>query len=196
MKAKNRICTIANYLYAEILKFEKNKLSSKQKKLIDRLKSVIEDSVGHAKYSTQMLYDFKCENEPDFDGSIWLDVFFDESKDYTKEIIKESKKIKDELDLEDVDFKKPDDKWSKYSLVNHYAIAYELSILINDSLTPNISKKFKGIMKKIERGYYMAYRICNKLQEYEERKPNEKFKDLKYYSKRFKEINLKRNRKK
>lgn len=184
MKPTRQICTVANYLYIAILRFEKNDLSSKQSKLINQLKVLIENSIGHAKYSTQALANYSGQNN--------VGVIFDETKDYIRDIKKSSKKIKDELKLEDIDFKKPDSKWSKYSLMDHYERAYKIAYLIDDTLTSKKKKEFKNILNSVERGYHMAYRICRKLEEYKGTAlSKDKFIDD-FYGDRFKKLNIHR----
>jgi hypothetical protein len=167
-------------------------LTKEQRKLVNQLKFNIEQSVGHAKYSTQVLADH---------SGVEVGVIFDETKDYVKDIKEASKKIKDDLTLEDIDFKKPESKWSRYSLVKYYERAYKIARLIDKTLddekyAPFFVKKkdFQKIMRSVERGYHMAYRICSKLKKYEASASGDK--PLKYYADRFKKLNLQRaNRK-
>lgn len=187
MKPKNQICTVANYLYADVLRFEEDfELSEDQLKLVSELKRTIEQSVGHAKYSTQVLASFK--------GS--MEKFFDDSEDYVKLIKKESKRLKGKLKLEDIDFEKPEEEWSKYLLVEHYETAYKLVLLIEETLTdPKAVRRFGNIKKTVERGYYLSYRICRKVQEYTKDYSVDS-KKLEFHSKKFKKLNLQRHQRK
>ena len=194
IKERNQICSVANSIYGHILKYEKTFNTNQD---IQDLKYIIEQSVGPAKYSADKLRAFKQKME----GNFKMDKFFDENIDYAKEL-----READHYTLLDIKrkYSKPDDSWAfKYRINHHYQQAYHLAHKIKESLSDSELDLWEYVVRSVERGYYLSYRICRKLEEYRKKYPEHeiwnkrksKLTDFEKFKDKFKRNSIKRHEK-
>lgn len=193
----NNICTALNYLYASLLKFiDKYKFNEEQERYIKNLKLNLEIALPFGKYTTSKLEDFKKMEDPTYNNQ---KQFFEEDKNYIDEMYVEAEKLKKEsknYKLNDIDVNKfwqePDDSYRKYDLVKNYSEAYKIAMVLNEKFTEEQKNDFKIVIKRIEHCYYMAYRMCRKLEDYKKKHPfngdvglwekDKKMKEIKYHA--------------
>lgn len=208
----NNICVALNYLYASLLRFiEKYEFSDQQVKFINNIKLNLEIALPFGKYTTSKLEDFKKREDPTY---INQKQFFEEDMEdsYIKEMRDEVEKIKkscSNYEIKEISendfFKEPIDSYRKYELVRNYEDVYKTALLLNLTFHNNQQKDFEDVMKRILHCYYMAYRMCRKLDEYRTKYPYEgdmglwekdkKMKKIKHHAIRFRRLNEERIKK-
>lgn len=202
----NNVCVALNNLYACFLSFIDNyEFDGKQLEYISNIRYKLEIALPMGKFVTSKLEDFKIKEDPTYNQK----KFFEEDKNYIEEMVVEAEKLKENYrnykpkDIDESVFFNELTGYKKYELMENYEEVYYLMLMLNDTLDDNQKKKFEQVIKRILHCYYMAYRMCKKLQLYKEKYPfdgdegkywlkDQKMTTIRKSAKRFRKINEER----
>lgn len=209
--ANNNICIALNYLYGNLLTFENSCDFFKiQKEYIENIKKNLELALPRGKFVTSKLEEFCKMDDPTYNNQ---SDFFEKNRDYIEEMKIEAEKLKENYknykpkDINEKEFFKDSNDYKKYQLVQNYEEVYNMVLLLEDTLDDNQKKSFNEVIKRTLHCYYMAFRMCRKLDEYRKKYPfdgdegkfwlkDQKMSTMKHHAERFKKINEERFKKK
>jgi len=206
INASNNICTALNYAYGNLLEFVDNyEFTPEQQKYIDNIKLNLEIALPFGKFTTSKLQDFKEREDPTYTNQ---KDFFEKDKDYISEMKKEIEKLKNNYtnykpkEIDESKFFKDVNDYRKYELVKNYEESYNLALQLNDTLDDEQKVKFEHVIKRIIHCFFMAYRMCRKIEDYKKRFPykgdfglwikDDKMRSIKHHALRFRRINEER----
>lgn len=208
INVQNNICTALNNLYGNLLSFlDRYNFNEEQEKYIKNIKLNLEISLPMGKYTTSILEQFKIKEDPTYNQK----KFFEEEKieKYIEEMTDDLERLKSDYknykikNINEKTFFNELDGYKKYELIKNYEETYKLAMLLNDTLDEEQKKKFDQVIKRIIHCYYMAYRMCRKLEEYRKKHPfdgdngkfwkkDQKMSMIKHHALRFRKINEER----
>lgn len=181
----NNICLAINIVYAYLLNFidkYKDRFNKQQNRGLYNLKLYFEISLPLGKHTTSKLEFFKKIDDPTYNNQI---DFFEKDFDYIEEMKIEAENIRRNIkkyEIEKIDenkfFIEPENTYKKYELVKYYDKAYKTCLLLNKSFDDEMKKEFEDIINKTKNAFYMAYRMCRKLKDYEKVYPYKGDKDM------------------
>jgi hypothetical protein len=160
INANNNICVALQYCYRDLIEWETSRtFTPYEKRLLENLHLILQLCNPLGKYVTSKLEDFKKMEDPTYNNQT---EFFDNEADYIEEFLEEVNSLPEYSYFpipEKQFFQEPDNSYRRYELFKYYAEAYK------------IAKQLDMDLKRIRHVYHMAWRMCKKLDEYEEKYP-------------------------